>query len=143
MKRNTEVLMAIQAVSKQFRRRIRQIGDRYGLTQIEANILSFLTNNPGRDTASDIIELRGFSKAIVSQGIESLVRKELVTRREDPSDRRITHLSLTGKSAPITAALQKERQLFQEQCFCGFSNQEKQSYLELTDRIVSNLITGD
>jgi len=143
MQRNTEALMAIQAVTKQFRQRIRQIGESYGLTQIEASILSFLANNPGRDTASDIIELRGFSKAIVSQGIESLVQKKLLERKSDGKDRRILHLALTAQAAPITEALSQARHAFTDQCFQGFSSAEKQAYLELTDRILKNLIVGD
>lgn len=36
---------------------------KHHLTLMEANVISFLSNNPDKDTASDIVELRMFSKS--------------------------------------------------------------------------------
>lgn len=52
----------------------------YRLTLIEATIISFLQNNPGKDTAADIVELRMLSKGNVSQAVESLMQKALLRR---------------------------------------------------------------
>ena len=41
---------------------LKEICGAYHLTMIEANIISFLYNNPGKDTAGDIVELRMLSR---------------------------------------------------------------------------------
>ena len=42
------------------------------LTITEGKVISFLYNNPGKDTAADITELRMLSKGNVSQAVESI-----------------------------------------------------------------------
>ena len=41
---------------------------------MEADIISFLKNNPGKDTAADIVELRMLSKGAVSKTVEALIQ---------------------------------------------------------------------
>ena len=45
---------------------------KYGLTQMEFNILLFLANNPECDTAAQIIKKRAFTKSHVSMSVRSL-----------------------------------------------------------------------
>lgn len=52
----------------------------YRLSQVEITIISFLHNNPGKDMAAHISELRGLPKGNVSQGVESLIKKGLLLR---------------------------------------------------------------
>ena len=57
--------------------------------------MHFLYNNPGKDTAADITELRMLSKGNVSQAVESLIQKG--SAKDGPLtrlDRRKIHLSL-------------------------------------------------
>ena len=63
------------------------------LTQTAFDILLFLANNPGHDTASDIVELRRIKANLVSVNVNRLVeegylRRESIPRRppQDPSD---------------------------------------------------------
>ena len=70
---------------------LKDICNNYQLTIIEATIISFLYNNPGKDTAADIVELRMLSKGNVSQAVESLIQKSLLKREQDKEDRRKIH----------------------------------------------------
>ena len=54
---------------------LKAICEEYRLTLIEATIISFLHNNPAKNTAADIVELRMLSKGNVSQAVESLIQK--------------------------------------------------------------------
>ena len=56
---------------------------KYHLTIIEADIISFLQHNPGKDTAMDIVELRMLSKGAVSKAVESLIQKGILQRHPD------------------------------------------------------------
>ena len=49
--------------------------ERCGLTQLEADILMFLANNPEYDTARDIVEKRRLAKSHVSVGVDALAER--------------------------------------------------------------------
>ena len=48
------------------------ICDRYGLTQMEYDILMFLHNNPQLNTAAEIVKVRKSTKSHVSTSLKSL-----------------------------------------------------------------------
>ena len=105
---------------------------------IEATIISFLFNHPGRDTAADIVELRMLSKSNVSQAVESLIQKSLLQRRQDTADRRRIHLLLTAEAAPITAEIEKVRASFHKKIFRGFTEEEQRLFTAFNERIAEN-----
>ena len=111
---------------------------RYSLVPIEASIISFLSNNPGRDTAADIVEFRMLSKSNVSQAVECLIQKSLLERRQDTKDRRRIHLSLTPKSKPITDDIETVRNHFRKQIFLGFTEEEEKQFAWFNERIAKN-----
>lgn len=129
----TAFLTGVRRITKLYEGMLEDICRRYRLTRMEANIISFLQNNPGKDTAGDIVELRMFSKSAVSQGAEALVRRE-----QDPDDRRKIHLSLLPKAKPITEEIETIRKRFTERIFAGFSGAERALFAELSGRIVEN-----
>ena len=52
------------------------------------DILLFLANNPGLDTARDICTYRRLKPGIVSFHVDNLVREGYLLRTRDPGDRR-------------------------------------------------------
>ena len=85
MAQTTDFLMYFRRIIKLHESMLKEICETYQLTMIEANIISFLYNNPGRDTARDIVELRMLSKGNVSQAVESLIQKGMLKRIPDQS----------------------------------------------------------
>ena len=138
MKRPTDFLTNIRRIIKLHESMLKGICETYRLSLIEATIISFLYNNPGKDTAADIVELRMLSKGNVSQAVESLMQKSLLQRRQDTEDRRKSHLSLTQAAQPITASLKELFQQFHEELFFGLSKEE----LELFDRVNEQIIVN-
>ena len=138
MKRPTDFLTKIRRIIKLHESMLKGICETYRLSLIEATIISFLYNNPGKDTAADIVELRMLSKGNVSQAVESLMQKSLLQRRQDTEDRRKIHLSLTQAAQPITASLKELFQQFHEELFFGLSKEE----LELFDRVNEQIIVN-
>ena len=65
---------------------LKRVCTEHDLTLVEADIISFLQNNPEKDTAADIVELRMLSKGAVSKGVEALIQKSLL--ETDPGYRR-------------------------------------------------------
>ncbi|MFR1833830.1 MAG: MarR family winged helix-turn-helix transcriptional regulator [Lachnospiraceae bacterium] len=138
MARTTDFLMNFRRIIKLHESMLKEICETYQLTFIEANIISFLHNNPGRDTARDIVELRMLSKGNVSQAVESLIQKGLLMRTPDQEDRRIIHLALLEQAVPITQTMERQKSLFQEEIFTGFTDSEKELYHQLNTRIMEN-----
>ena len=134
----TDFLMTVQGMAKLHDDMIKMICGKYQLTLIEGKIISFLHNNPGKDTAGDIVELRKLSKGNVSLAVESLIRKGLLKREQDHKDRRKIHLSLLAAAKPITDLIEKTQNEFEEELFRGFSEEERRLYITLNDRMVEN-----
>ena len=74
---------------------------REGLAPNGVDILLFLANNPGLDTARDVCTYRGLKPGIVSFHVEKLVQEGYLERYAVASDRRKTKLLCTGKADPI------------------------------------------
>ena len=142
MNRTTVFLVNIRRIIKLHEYMLKEICEQYGLTLIEATIISFLHNNPGKDTAADIVEIRMVSKGNVSQAVESLIQKSMLERRQDTRDRRRIHLSLTTEARPITDDIETVRETFRKQIFRGFSAEEQQQFVWFNERIAENIKTA-
>lgn len=139
MNRTTDLLMSIRRTVKLYESMLKTVCERYQLSAIETDIISFLYNNPTKDTAGDIVELRMLSKGNVSQAVESLIQKGFIRRVHDTKDRRRIHLFLLPEASPVTQSIEQVRSRFQEKAFYGFSEQERELYAALTNRIMQNV----
>ena len=72
-----------------------------GLPPAAADILLFLANNPGLDTARDVCTYRGLKPGIVSFHVEKLVQAGYLLRQPAPGDRRKCRLVGTEKAGPV------------------------------------------
>lgn len=142
MQRTTTLLVSLRRVIRLYDSMLKPVCDQYGLIPLEVTIISFLTNNPGRDTAADISELRMLSKSNVSQAVESLIQKSLLQRRRDANDRRRMHLSLAPKAKPVTQEIEAVRDSFRKQIFKGFTEEEQRQFVRFNERIAENTKTG-
>ncbi len=112
---------------------------KYNLSQTELNILIFLHNNPEKDTAKDIVELRKIPKANVSKGVESLIQNSMLQRSPDTKDRRRIHLILTTSALNIMPDVSSMIDTFANQLFRGFTIEEKELYIDMNARIAQNV----
>ena len=140
MYRTTTLLLIIRRTIKLYDSILKPVCEKYRLTMIETNIISFLQNNPGKDTAADISELRMLTKGNVSKAVESLIQKGLLKRTPDMADRRKVHLSLLPEARPITDEIEGKREIFREELFSGFSRREQEEYARFNDRILKNIL---
>lgn len=139
MSQITEYLITIRRILKCQETILKEISVEYALTLTEATIISFLHNNPGRDTAAQIVELRMLSKGHVSQAVESLIQKSLLLRRQDTADRRKIHLSLTPAAQPIVQAIDRRWEQLHEKIFWGLSPEDQQSLVRINRQMMENL----
>lgn len=134
----TTFLMNLRLIVKLHESALKEVCEQYHLTLIEANIISFLHNNPGKDTAGDIVELRSLSKGNVSQGVETLIQKNLIKRTPDRTDRRKIHLSLLPDAKPVTETIDLLQTQLGEELFHDFSSRDFEQFNELNQRLMEN-----
>ena len=108
------LLYLSRKLKKLYGKKCAEAGSAFGLAQCEMDVLLFLANNRGFDTAMDVVKYRSVSKALVSKAVESLAARGYLRTHTDPGDRRYTHLVLTDEAAPAVRALQGAQAAFVE-----------------------------
>ena len=111
----------------------------YGLTHMEFVVLMFLGNNPGFDTAAQIVRYRRLTKSHVSLAVRALLEKRLLVGIDGVDDRRTIHLTLTEDADDIVAAGREVQQQFFETIFEGFTKEEREQMSCFMNRIDENI----
>ena len=117
---------------------IKPVCDLYQLTQMEFNILMFLTNNPEYNTASDIVRIRMLTKSHVSTSIKSLEKRGLVKTSFQNNNRKTMHITIQEKANPIITDGKLAQQKFGQNIFPGFSLEEIEMYTRLFQKTCLN-----
>lgn len=139
MRKSTELFMGMRSLFRLYDKMLKKVCTKYDLTIAEADIISFLQNNPEKDTAGDIVELRRLSKGAVSKAVESLIQKSLLERTEDAKDRRKIHLALKPQAGPVMESINEVRKDFVDTVLDGFTKEELKLYSLFFDRLFENI----
>ena len=108
------------------------------------DILLFLANNPGHDTAAAVCRMRGLKPGIVSFHVDRLVTEGYLLRQGVPGDRRKTMLLCTEKAAPIIAQGRVLQHSFAEQLASGLSEEDLEHFrrcITVVDRNIERIRT--
>jgi MarR family transcriptional regulator for hemolysin len=132
-------LYYVRLSKKLYEQTLSQMAVECGLTLPEADVLSYLYENPEFDTARDVALYREVSRAYVSKAVESLVLKGLLNILHDKDDRRYQHLELTEKSKPLTERLHNTQLSFYETVTKGLSDEEFSAMMTAIDKCAKNL----
>lgn len=135
----TEILMRWHQFSKLYRKLQDDICSKYNISNVELDVLLFLSNNPKYDTAKDIVELRGLAKSYVSKAVDLLIRKEMISTFGDEKDRRITHLKLEEKSYEIIEEGKLSQNNFLEILYKDISQSERENLQKTLNKMLQNI----
>lgn len=139
MRDMTELLLTGQRLRKLYEKVMAQVCVEYGLGRNEVDILLFLVNNPGYDTAKDIVEYRGLAKSCVSKGIDILVKKKYLDVSSDEEDRRLVHLKLRSEAGPAAEAARNAQKRCFEIIYKGVSPEEREALEMITKKFAENI----
>ena len=109
------------------------------LPQTAFDILMFLANNPGYQTASDVVEVRKLKANLVSVNVDRLVQEGYLVREADPGDRRRCRLVCTDKAAPIIARGQALQEQFAAQMSAGLAPEALETFQHCLTAFAQNL----
>lgn len=138
----TEERFLLDAVKmeKLYRSCVREAACGCRLTPNETAVLLFLRRYaPQYDTATDIAQMQGISKALVARSVDSLYRRSFVQGVRDASDRRIVHLQLCGDGIRVAQQLYECACRVAVQLRGGISEQEIQMVQQVMDKMQHNL----
>ena len=112
--------------------------EEYHLTQIELDVLLFLSHHPQQDTAKDIVEIRRLTKSHVSAAVEGLVQRQYLQRLRRPDNKKLIHLVLLPDAMPAVQAGQARQREFFQTLKKGFEPQEVQVLNAMLKRMGDN-----
>lgn len=135
---STELWTGLRSLIRLYDKLLKKVCTEHDLTVMEADVISFLQNNPGKDTAVDIVELRGLSKGAVSKAVESLIQKSLLERIPDTEDRRRIHLRIKPEAKPVTEMIDEVRREFLDAVLDGFGQEELEAHTRFFQRMFDN-----
>ena len=122
---------------------MRPLCEETGMAQTAIDILLFLHNNPGCDTARDICTYRQLKPALVSLYVENLVQSGHLRRESVPEDRRKCRLLLTAQALPVVEKVSWGRlqAAFTAQMFAGLSKEDLASGQRCLAAVTQNIQT--
>lgn len=138
---STRLLWVVQQFRRYYDRQFTDLLARSGLTMREMDVILFLTNNPGHDTARDVTELRGLSKSQVSAAVDLLAERGFLCRRSDQTDRRVVHLALTDQGTALAGAGQRIQSACVDTLLSGLTQAEAEQFQTLLEKVLSGAET--
>ncbi|MDO4343403.1 MAG: MarR family transcriptional regulator [Eubacteriales bacterium] len=129
----------ISLIKKLYDQAMDPLCEQYQITRMELDILVFLANNPGYDTARDIVEVRQFTKSHVSSAIHLLEEKKYLSRAYHEGNQKSIHLKLLPASEEIIAAGQAAQRQFFSRIFDGLSPEDLKRVESVFCKINSNM----
>ena len=114
------------------------ICDRYGLTQMEYDILMFLHNNPHHNTAAEIVKVRKSTKSHVSTSLKKLENKGFIERIQSEDNKKHIEIVLLDKAELIVEAGIKAQKQFAQNVLSGLTEEEKCMCINIFDKICNN-----
>ena len=115
-----------------------RVCDRYGLTQMEYDILMFLHNNPQHNTAAEIVKVRKSTKSHVSISLKNLESKGLVERIQSETNKKHIEIDLLDKAELIVEAGINAQKEFAQDVLSGLTEEEKRMCINVFNKICNN-----
>ena len=136
-------LYYVRLIKRLYERSLAEAGGRCGLSLPEADVLSFLRENPGFDTARDIATYREVSRAYVSKAVEALAERGYIEIRPDKADRRLQHLIITDRAREASEVLHEAQFAFYGKVTEGLTAGELLAMLSAIEKCAGNLVAEE
>jgi DNA-binding MarR family transcriptional regulator len=102
--------------------------EQYGITVEQFHILRQIRK--GIHSGSELAAEKRISRAAISKAVDTLVNQNLISRQENPQDRRFLRLELTAEGATLLAAIFDETRSWMKQNLFSLSEVELESIVQ-------------
>lgn len=131
--------MAVVRIAEVFKRSVSATFRKYELTFPQYNVLRVLdASKNGQSRITNVSRIMLVPGANMTGIAKRLEKSGFLTRKSDPSDERVTLLSITPKGKAMLTKIEKERDRHMRATLKGFSEDEKQELLSKVKRLIKN-----
>jgi DNA-binding MarR family transcriptional regulator len=116
-----------------------EIKKKYNLKKVEIEVLFFLSRCGDENTPTDITKRLNLNRGHVSQAIDALLKRELVSSVADTQDRRCMHYTITTNAVEIIDEIAGAKKRMDEQILKGISEEELEQYKKTSDKMIKNI----
>ena len=110
----------------------------YGLNATDISVLGMLKCG-NADTAREIVEETGFSRALVSKTVDTLLKRDYIEAKQDENDRRVVRLYVKNKGIALDERMNTQRSEFERDLWCGISLQDQKTALNVMKKLCGNM----
>ena len=127
------------AIKTLYARCVGGVCQKHGITRIELDILLFLANNPGYDTATDIVDIRYLAKSQVSAAVKHMEVCGYLRKEYSEDNRKTAHLRICDAAGTIVTDGQEAQRRFFSIMMEGIPQEELSGMKRCMDRIAENI----
>jgi MarR family 2-MHQ and catechol resistance regulon transcriptional repressor len=98
------------------------VANNYEITVEQFHVLRHIKK--GRGSVSELAEAKHISRSAISQAIDLLVEKSLITRQQNLDDRRYVHLELTQDGDNLLTAIFNENRAWMKKKLASINQEE-------------------
>jgi len=109
-----------------------------GFSLNEIDVMLSLTKHPDRNTVKGISETVHLSRGMISQAVESLRKKKLVTVDHDKKDRRSVLITLSELATPILDTIKDASTSFVQSIINGVPQDQLQEVYRVVTQVYTN-----
>jgi DNA-binding MarR family transcriptional regulator len=114
---------------------------KFGISLEQFHVLRHIRH--GYQSVADLAEKKQISRSAVSQAVNVLVAKGLVTRQEESEDRRCVRLTLTQHAAEVLDANYEENRIWMTEKMVSLSREEIATILRAMEILKSTFAPGE
>lgn len=138
MHEKMEAMLRGRMFKKLMEHRCSPVCDKYGLKQIEVEILFYMSKVSGSTTSTNIYRGLNVNKGQISMTMESLCQKGYLAARSDETDRRLVLFDLTDQAKEVVEEIRLVTAKFKDDIFEGISEEELARFKETGLKILAN-----
>lgn len=117
---------------------IRKTLEKFNLYKGQPQILLSLCVENGV-TQKELLKGRNIKPSTISVSIKRMSKEGLIEKKEDINDKRVTRIYITEKGKKIVRAFYKEYQKLKENSFKNISNEEKEIFYKILEKMIYNI----
>lgn len=118
---------------------ILELRQKYDMKKAELEILYFLSRCGGHNTSTDIHYQLMMNRGHISQAVDGLCRRKLITAIPDQEDRRYVHYEVLDSAGEIVAEMTKRREEMNRKILEGISEDELRVFYDVSAKIRKNI----
>ena len=115
-----------------------EVCKKYGISQMEYDILMFIDANPQYATAADIVRVRKSVKSHVSTSLKRLEEKGYIERKVDDNNKKVITIHILEKAECVIQEGKEAQKHFMHTLFNGIRRDEIMEFKDCFEKVCRN-----